>query len=115
GGDGGSVIFVADRQMTTLLDLKYRQEYRARRGDNGQGRDRYGRGGEDVIVKVPVGTVVRDADAGGAVLCDLTEAGQRFIAARGGKGGRGNIHFATPTYQAPHKAEPGTPGEARAL
>jgi GTP-binding protein len=113
GGDGGSVVFWADPQLSTLLDVSYRREYRATRGEDGQGRDRNGRGGEDLIVRVPVGVVVKDGD--GKVLCDMTSPGQRFVAAAGGKGGRGNIHFATATWQAPEHAEPGLPGEDRVL
>ncbi len=113
GGNGGSVILVADPQRSTLLDLTYRREYRAERGQAGQGRDRYGRGGKDLIVEVPAGVVIKDSD--GTVLCDLAEAGQTFIAAQGGHGGRGNIHFATSTWQAPEYAEPGTLGEERTL
>lgn len=109
GGDGGSVILWADPQLSTLLDVSYRREYRAPRGEDGSGRDRNGRGGEDMIVRVPVGVVVKDSD--GQVLCDMAAAGQRFVAAAGGKGGRGNIHFATATWQAPEHAEPGLPGE----
>jgi len=113
GGNGGSVILVADPQRSTLLDLTFRREYRAERGQAGQGRDRYGRGGEDLIVEVPAGVVIKDSDDN--ILCDLTTPGQRFIAAQGGHGGRGNIHFATSTWQAPEYAEPGTPGEERTL
>lgn len=113
GGSGGSVILVADPQRSTLLDLTYRREYRAERGQAGQGRDRYGRGGEDLIVEVPAGVVIKDSE--GTVLCDLTTPGQTFVAAQGGQGGRGNIHFATSTWQAPEFAEPGTPGVERTL
>ena len=113
GGDGGSVILVADPQLSTLLDLSYRREYRATRGDHGQGRDRYGRSGEDQLVRVPLGVVVKAED--GTVLCDLSTPGQRFVAAAGGQGGRGNIHFATATWQAPEHAEPGQPGQDRLL
>jgi GTP-binding protein len=112
GGNGGSVILVADPQLSTLLDFKYQQHHRAHDGEPGRGRDQYGASGEDLIVRVPAGTVVRDAETG-EVLCDLAAAGQRFVAAAGGKGGRGNIHFATSTNQAPRTAEPGTPGEER--
>lgn len=113
GGDGGSVVLVADPQLSTLLDLSYRREYRATRGEHGQGRDRYGRSGEDLLVRVPMGVVVKGED--GAVLCDLSTPGQRFVAAAGGQGGRGNIHFATATWQAPEHAEPGQPGQDRLL
>ena len=114
GGKGGSVILLAHSQLSTLLDLRYQREYRAIRGEDGQGRDKYGKGAEDVIVRVPTGTVVYDADSG-EVLCDLVDDGQRFVAAQGGGGGWGNIHFATATYQAPHRAERGEPGQERDL
>lgn len=117
GGDGGSIILVADDQLSTLLDLRYQKSYLAKNGAPGAGRDKYGRGAEDVIVRVPVGTVVYDdaAEEGDLPLVDLAHAGERFVAAQGGKGGKGNIHFATSTNQAPKNAEPGTPGEARSL
>jgi GTP-binding protein len=114
GGDGGSVIFVADEQLSTLLDFKYQQHYRAQSGEHGRNRDQYGKGGEDLIVNVPVGTLVKD-ELTGEVLADLTEAGQRVVVAQGGKGGRGNLHFKTPWNQAPRQAEPGTPGEERTV
>jgi len=113
GGNGGSVILVASDQLSTLLDLTFRREYKAKRGEHGGGRDRCGRGGEDLIVTVPVGVVVKD-DAG-SVLCDLSAPGQRFVAARGGQGGRGNLHFATSTWQAPDYCEEGEPGQERSL
>jgi GTPase len=114
GGDGGSVILVADEGLSTLLDLSYQQRYIAENGVAGQGRDKYGRAGADTLVRVPVGTVVKDADSG-EFLADLTQHQQRYVAAQGGKGGRGNIHFATSTYQAPTRAEEGTPGQERTL
>jgi GTPase len=110
GGDGGSIILVADEQLSTLLDLRYQKTYKAAHGEHGSGRDRYGRAAPDVEVRVPVGTVVYDAESG-ELLADMAEAGQRFVAAQGGKGGRGNIHFATATNQSPTKAEPGEPGQ----
>lgn len=114
GGDGGSVILLADEQLSTLLDLRYQQRYSAPHGTPGMSRDKYGKAGEDTIVRVPVGTLVKDEDTG-EVLADLVTAGTRFVAAQGGKGGRGNIHFATATYQSPTEAEKGVPGEARTL
>jgi GTP-binding protein len=114
GGNGGSVILVADRQLSTLLDLRYQRNYKAERGEDGQARDKYGKGGEDTLVRVPTGTVIYDVDTG-EQLCDLVDDGQRFVAAQGGHGGKGNIHFATSTYQAPHRAEAGEPGQDREL
>lgn len=113
GGNGGSVIFVADRQLSTLLDVSYRREYRAQRGEHGTGRDRNGKSGEDIVLRVPLGLVVKDE--AGQLLCDLNRHGQRFIAAQGGQGGRGNIHFSTSTWQAPEYAEPGLEGQDRLL
>jgi GTPase len=113
GGNGGSVILLADEQLSTLLDVRYQKKYVAENGTHGAGRDKYGKSGADTIVRVPVGTLVRDED--GEVLADLVNPGDRFIAAQGGKGGRGNIHFATATYQSPTEAEAGTSGEERTL
>ncbi|HLV60063.1 MAG TPA: GTPase ObgE [Fredinandcohnia sp.] len=114
GGDGGSVYFVADPQLSTLLDYRYQRVIRAERGQNGMGQDRNGRKGEDVRLRVPVGTLIKDAETG-EVLCDLAEPGQVFLAAKGGRGGLGNMNFATSTRQAPDFAQPGTPGEKRDL
>jgi len=114
GGNGGSVVLVADEGLSTLLDLSYQQRYLAESGGNGQGRDKFGKAGPDLIVRVPVGTTIRDDDTG-ELLGDLTDHEQRFVAAQGGTGGRGNIHFATSTYQSPTKAEEGTPGQERTL
>jgi GTPase len=114
GGNGGSVILVADDQLSTLLDLRYQKTYKAQSGEPGSGREKYGAGAADVLVRVPVGTVVFDEDSR-EPLADLSTVGERFVAAQGGKGGRGNIHFATSTNQAPTKAEPGEPGQERRL
>ena len=114
GARGGSVIIRADRQLNTLLDFKYKHSYRAERGENGRGKDQGGKSGKDEIVKVPCGTLVRDA-LKGKIIVDLVHDGDEFIIAHGGKGGRGNGEFATPTNQAPRFAEPGTPGEEREL
>jgi GTP-binding protein len=114
GGDGGSIYIEASRSYQTLIDQKYQQLYRARRGEHGRGKDQHGAAGQDLIIKVPLGTVVRDADTG-EILVDLVVEGQRALVARGGKGGRGNARFATPTRQAPRFAEPGTPGEVRTI
>ncbi|HWV39052.1 MAG TPA: GTPase ObgE [Vulgatibacter sp.] len=110
GGDGGSVIFRADPQLTTLLDYRYQQHHRAQNGQPGMGSDCNGRAGEDLILRVPVGTVFFDHGSG-EQLADLAEPGQEWVAARGGRGGLGNMNFATSTRQAPRFAQPGTPGE----
>jgi GTP-binding protein len=114
GGDGGDVVLVADEQLSTLLDFKYQQHYRAKSGEGGRNKDQYGAAGESLIVKVPVGTLVTDIDTG-ETLADLTEPGQRAVIGKGGKGGRGNIHFKTAWNRAPRHFEPGTPGEERTV
>ncbi|HTJ44939.1 MAG TPA: GTPase ObgE [Kofleriaceae bacterium] len=114
GGNGGNIIFVADPQLGTLLDFRYKRHYKAERGEHGRNKDQYGKGGADLILRVPVGTSIRD-EATGDELADLATAGATVIVARGGTGGRGNIHFATPWNQAPRTAEPGTLGEERTL
>jgi GTP-binding protein len=114
GGGGGSVVLVADPQLTTLLDYKYRRHYKAKRGEDGRNKDQYGKAGEELVLRVPVGTVVHDADSGDKLI-DLDEPGARFVAARGGTGGQGNIHFATAWNRAPRLATSGTAGEERAL
>ncbi len=114
GGDGGDVIFQADARLGTLLDLRYRQRYRAGRGERGRGKGRTGRRGDDVEVRVPPGTLVRDAETG-RVVVDLVADGHREVVLRGGRGGRGNARFATPTHQAPDRAEPGQPGSGMRL
>ncbi|MBF0622705.1 MAG: GTPase ObgE [Magnetococcales bacterium] len=114
GGRGGDVILVADAHLNTLIDFRYVQHIKARRGGHGMGKGRTGKSSPNVLVKVPVGTVVRD-DADGHVLFDLIEEGQQVLLARGGDGGRGNIHFKTSTNRAPRRSEPGFPGEERWL
>jgi GTP-binding protein len=114
GGKGGDVILRADSQLSTLLDLTYPQSFRAQRGTHGKGKDRTGRNGEDLIIRVPVGTLVRD-DQMGEVLQDLLFEGQQFVVAVGGRGGRGNAQFTTATQHAPHHAERGEKGEDRWL
>ena len=109
GGRGGSVVFEGDEGLSTLLDLRYLKHIRADRGNNGQGKDKYGRGGRDKVVRVPVGTQVFDAESG-EQLGDVTEHKQSLVIAKGGRGGLGNIHFATPVDRAPRKATPGEPG-----
>ncbi len=114
GGNGGSVYIVADRNLTTLLDFRYAPHYKAERGAHGQGSRKSGLSGNDIIINVPCGTLIKDAETG-EVLSDLTEHGAKVLIAKGGKGGRGNQHFATPTNRAPRHAEPGEPGEERTL
>jgi GTP-binding protein len=110
GGDGGSIFAVADENVSTLLDFRSRHTIRAQRGENGRGKSQHGKAGEDTILRLPVGTLVFD-DATGELLADLTSHGQSAQLAAGGRGGRGNARFATPTHQAPRRADPGTPGE----
>jgi GTPase len=114
GARGGSVLIRADRQLNTLLDFRYKRHYIAERGENGRGKDQEGKSGKDVIVRVPCGTLVRNA-LNGKTIIDLVNDGDEVIIAQGGKGGRGNGEFATATNQAPRFAEPGTPGEEREL
>jgi GTP-binding protein len=114
GGNGGSIVVVADSHLSSLLDYKYRRHYKAPRGEDGRTKDQYGARGEDLALRVPVGTVVYDADSG-EQLADLASDGASCVLARGGTGGRGNIHFKTPWNQAPRTAEPGTPGEERTV
>jgi GTP-binding protein len=114
GGDGGSVIFEADPQLTTLLDYRYQQHHRAKNGEGGMGSDCNGRSSEDLVLKVPVGTIIRDADTE-EVLADLNTAGERVVVCKGGRGGLGNMNFATSTRQTPRFAQDGTKGEERTL
>src|SRR5262245_27407907 len=114
GGQGGDVVFEGDEGMSTLLDFTHARILRAPRGENGSGSDCYGRAGVDRVERVPVGTEVRDA-ATNELLFDVTAHEQRVVLARGGKGGRGNIHFATAEDRAPRRAEKGEVGESRRL
>jgi GTP-binding protein len=114
GGCGGNVYLESTEHHNTLLKFRYQREFTAGRGRHGEGSNRQGKAGEDLIIPVPVGTVVYDAVTGEKVW-DFTAPNQRFLAARGGRGGRGNARFATSTHQAPRKAEPGEAGEERAL
>jgi GTPase len=114
GGDGGDVVLVVDPGLTTLLDLSYPQHLRAERGEHGRGKDQQGARGADLALRVPAGTLVYDGEID-ELLADLRDAGDRAVVARGGRGGRGNMNFATPTNRAPRRAEPGTPGERREL
>ena len=114
GGNGGSVIFEADTGLTTLLDYRYQQHHRARNGQHGMGSDMNGASAEDLVLRVPVGTLIRDQDSG-ELLADLAEPGARAVIARGGRGGLGNMNFATSTRQTPRFAQDGKPGEERRL
>lgn len=114
GGVGGSVWLESDEGLNTLLHLRYNPEHKAGRGRHGEGSNKHGKDGEDVIVKVPVGTQVLNPETNELVF-DFTEAGQRFCAAKGGKGGWGNVHFATPTKRAPKYHYNGRPGEEKEL
>ena len=114
GGRGGSVFLVADKRLHSLIDFRYRSHFKAERGAGGQGSDKHGRNGQDTLVRVPPGSVIKDAQTD-EVLADLTEDGMRFLAAAGGRGGFGNARFATSTNRAPRKATPGQPGEERWL
>jgi len=112
GGDGGDIVLVADPNMTTLLDFTYKRKYLAERGGNGSGSKCFGKNGETLYIKVPMGTVVRDVETN-KIMIDLAHPGDKYVAAKGGKGGRGNVRFTTSTRQAPDFAEPGMPGEER--
>jgi GTP-binding protein len=114
GGKGGDVYLVADRNLRSLIDFRYRSHFKAESGAGGQGSDKHGRGGKDSILRVPLGSVIKDAETG-TVLVDLIEPEQAFLAAQGGRGGLGNARFATSTNRAPRKATPGQPGEERWL
>jgi GTP-binding protein len=114
GGEGGSVFVRADPNLATLLDYRYHTHWKAERGQHGKGKDMTGRSGADVYLPVPPGTEVRDADSG-EVLGELLAPGQTLLVAKGGRGGRGNARFATPTHQSPREWEPGEAGEERRL
>lgn len=114
GGDGGNVVFIADGQVSSLVELVRLRKFKAGNGEPGRGRQQHGKRGADCEVRVPVGTLIRDVDKD-VLLKDLAEDGWRVAVARGGKGGRGNKSFATATNQVPREFEPGQPGEARRL
>ncbi|MDD2498230.1 MAG: GTPase ObgE [Desulfitobacteriaceae bacterium] len=112
GGNGGDIVFFADEGLRTLIDFKYKQHYRATRGQHGQGKGMHGKSGEDLVLKIPVGTVIKDSETD-QVLADFTEHGQTVIVARGGRGGRGNTRFASAKNRIPTLAENGEPGEEK--
>ncbi len=114
GGSGGSVWLVADEGLNTLIDFRHQRQFKAERGQNGMGSDKYGRGGEDTLVRVPIGTVVVNVETD-EIIGDLTRHGERLLVARGGEGGLGNIHFKSSVNRAPRKSTPGTAGEVREL
>jgi GTP-binding protein len=114
GGRGGSVWAAADRNVNTLIDYRYARIHRAKRGENGRGADQYGRGADDIVLRMPVGTVITDADTGERV-ADLAHDGARALLARGGAGGLGNLHFKSSTNRAPRQSTPGEKGEQRRL
>lgn len=114
GGRGGHIIFKARGNITTLLDIKYQQQYRAGKGQHGMGRDMHGKDGKDLIIPVPLGTLIKDFETN-EVLCDLAEENQEFLAVKGGRGGLGNAHFKSAVRQAPRFAQPGEPGEELTL
>ncbi len=114
GGRGGSIWAIADQNLNTLIDFRYTRTFRAQKGEKGHGADRYGKGGEDTELHMPVGTVISDR-ATGEVLADLDTHGKRVLIARGGNGGLGNLHFKSSTNRAPRQCTPGQPGEQREL
>ena len=114
GGRGGSVWAVADHNLNTLIDYRYARIHRAENGDGGHGSEKYGRGGRDIELRVPVGTIVRDA-ASGETLADLARDGERALLARGGRGGLGNVHFKSSVNRAPRQFTRGEPGESHEL
>ena len=109
GGKGGDIVFVADDNLSTLVDFRYKRKYVAARGENGKRNNCFGKKGEDLIIKVPRGTIVRDAKTN-SIMADIS-TDENFVIAKGGRGGWGNSHFAKPTRQIPRFAKPGLPGE----
>ena len=114
GGRGGSIWVVADRNVNTLVEFRFTRHYRARNGEGGRGADCYGRGADDILLRVPVGTVVREEESG-LLLADMSQDGQRALVAKGGNGGLGNLHFKTSTNRAPRQSTKGEEGEAKRL
>ncbi|MCU0585504.1 MAG: GTPase ObgE [Desulfobacterales bacterium] len=114
GGKGGDVILVSSEDRRTLFPFQYKHEFRAERGGGGEGRQRTGKNGADLVIEVPPGTIVRDADTG-ELFKDFSTSGERFVVARGGRGGKGNAHFKSSTHRTPRFAQPGEPGEFKKL
>jgi GTP-binding protein len=114
GGRGGSIFAIADRNINTLIDYRFARIHRAKRGENGRGADQYGRGADDITLRVPVGTVISDAETG-EMLADLAKDGAKALLAKGGQGGLGNLHFKSSTNRAPRQTTPGEIGEVRRL
>ncbi len=114
GGKGGSIWALADRNINTLVEYRYTRSFKARNGEGGRGSDCYGKGADDLVLRVPVGTVIRDENTG-EELADLARDGQKALIAKGGKGGLGNLHFKSSTNRAPRQSTPGEPGEERRL
>ena len=114
GGKGGSIYAIGDENLNTLLPYRFQAHIRAKKGENGQGSDRYGKGAEDIVLKMPLGTQIRDLESG-ALIADLTRHGERMLLAKGGAGGLGNLHFKSSTNRTPRQATPGGKGEIRKL
>ena len=114
GGKGGDIYFEVNPDANTLLDFRYKKKFKAENGNNGEGAHKYGKSGEDLYIKVPIGTVVKDAQTG-EILADLSEKGQKVLVLKGGRGGKGNSHFATSTRQAPRFSQSGEEGEEKEL
>ena len=114
GGKGGDIYFQVDPDSNTLIDFRYKKKFKAQNGSNGEGSNKYGKGGDDLVIKVPIGTVIKDAETD-HVLADLSNKDQKELVLKGGRGGKGNTHFATSTRQAPHFSQDGEKGEEKEL
>jgi GTP-binding protein len=114
GGRGGSVFLEGESGLNTLVDFRHKRKYKAQNGQGGSGRNMTGKSGEDIVIRVPLGTIVKDEESGD-IVGEVTEQGQRLLVAKGGKGGLGNVHFKSSTNRAPRQTVPATPGEARQL
>ncbi|MCC7090826.1 MAG: GTPase ObgE, partial [Nitrosomonas sp.] len=114
GGRGGSIFAIADRNINTLIDYRFARMHRAKNGQNGQGSDRYGKSAEDITLRMPIGTLIRDEDTG-EIIADLVHDQQKVLLAKGGSGGIGNLHFKSSTNRAPRQFTYGEPGQEREL